>query len=247
MTRRALIIYCDDTKSGELEGPSKDNINLRSHLTSYLGGEWYDSEIVSLNNPTSHMIEAHIKIFCGDADYSFVVFSGHGFINANDNNIQYLEVADKDISIIKLLTKAERQTIIIDACRGIYKPHKEDFIKGSRSYNESFMGSLSSTRKMFDKAVQQTEEGVSILYAASENQSAVDSNVGGAYTYSLLKSCEQWGKNDQTRNILSIKDGHSLGTIFMKSRFVTNQTPKMEQEKRLRYFPLAVKVSSING
>jgi Caspase domain len=247
MIRRALIIYCDDTKSGKLKGPSKDNTNLRNHLTSYIGGEWYDFEIKSLNNPTSQMINVHIESFFENADYSFVVFSGHGFLNADEDYIQYLEVADKDISIAKLLTKAKRQTILIDACRGIYSPQQEDLIKASRSYGESFIGSLHSTRKLFETKVLEAEEGLSILYAANVNQSAVDSNIGGAYTYSLLKSCEQWGESNRSNNALTIKEAHELGSIYMKSKFLTNQTPVMQPEKRMKYFPLSVKLTPIYG
>lgn len=56
-----------------------------------------------------------------------MVFSGHGWINVDENNTQYLEVADGHVSINELITKADRQTILIDSCRGFFSPLMESF------------------------------------------------------------------------------------------------------------------------
>jgi hypothetical protein len=45
MTRKALIIYCDNTQSGELSGPSHDFENYQNYLKSHLGGEFHQSLI----------------------------------------------------------------------------------------------------------------------------------------------------------------------------------------------------------
>ena len=52
MNRKALIIYCTETNSGSLTGPRMDNKNIREYLKSDVGGQWYDNEIISLENPT---------------------------------------------------------------------------------------------------------------------------------------------------------------------------------------------------
>jgi hypothetical protein len=243
MIRKAIIIYCDDTESGELKGPIADNINLNHHLTSTLGGEWYDSEILSLNNPTKSQVRIAIARHLSGADYTFVVFSGHGYISTLDDK-QYVELADGDITVRDLLSNAKRQTIIIDACRGYYTPTTKLFSKGVEGIYDSFTGEP-STRKLFSDHVLNCEAGLTVLFAASENESATDSDKGGAYLYSLLKVCELWNGTERGSK-LSVKNAHDLGTKYMKNNFDTIQNPAMNSEKRKRYFPLAVKWTAIN-
>lgn len=83
-----------------------------------------------------------------NSDYSFVVFSGHGWINTDEDNTQYLEVADGDISINVLITDADRQTILIDSCRGFLSPLMESFEKGLSGAVRTY-SSTTSTRTHF--------------------------------------------------------------------------------------------------
>ena len=102
MKRRALIIYCNDTGSGPLAVPLYDNSNFLEYLTSRLGSELYPGEILSLRNPKISDVSNAVSIHMKDADYTFTLVTGHGYINRNHNDLQYLEVADGDVSILKL-------------------------------------------------------------------------------------------------------------------------------------------------
>jgi len=73
MKRRALIIYMTDSPSGRLYGPEYDYENIHDYLTSNLGGNWYNNEIIALENATKRQLkEAIFQI--ADSDYTFVVF-----------------------------------------------------------------------------------------------------------------------------------------------------------------------------
>lgn len=245
MIRKALIIYCDNTESGELKGPTADNENIREHLTSRLGGEWYSNEILSLNNPTKNQVKQAITRHLNGADYTFVVFSGHGYISTYDNK-QYVELDDGDIRVRELFSDSRRQTLIVDACRGYYTPSPKLFSKGISGIYDSFKGEP-STRKLFSDHVINCEAGISVLYAASENESAVDSDNGGAYLFSIFRVCKLWEKNDNKSTKFTIREAHQYGTKYMLENFDTIQNPTTNQEKRQRYFPLAVKFNRING
>lgn len=239
MKRKALIIYCTNTASGKLSGPIHDNNNIRNYLQSDVGGQWAKNEIVSLRNPTKQMIASVIQQDFADIDYSFVVFTGHGCIN-QINGIQYLEISDGDISIKRLVTAAPRQTIIIDACRG-YEKINDSLEKSFSNLYENFSGHP-NTRQIFDAAVMQAEEGITVLYSADKDQSSLDTNKGGAYLYSLLSVCKQWEQNiSRTYLYYSIKDAHLDACEYLDENFITMQHPVMNQEKRKRYFPIAVK------
>jgi len=241
MKRRALIIYCNDTGSGPLTGPPYDNSNFLVYLTSRLGGEWYPGEILSLKNPKISDVSSAVSNHMKDADYTFTLFTGHGYINRNHNDLQYLEVADGDVSILKLRNGSLRQTIVIDACRGYYVPEDEAFIKGFRALSESFTGDIYSTRQIFDRAVLAADQGLTVLFAASENQTALDTGKGAAYLRSLLKVSENWEESNRRDTVLDLKTAHANAKIYLSNNFATSQVPAMTDEKRLIHFPFGVK------
>jgi hypothetical protein len=246
MNRRALIIYCDNTSSGSLTGPPFDNDNICYYLQSKLGGDWFDKEILSLPNPTSSIVAKAVNGFLKGADYTFVIFTGHGFINLDDNKRQYIELEDKDIWIGNLRTSAPRQTLIVDACRGYHSPFQE-LLKSFSDLFEDLIGDSTSTRQLFDNAVMRAEEGLSILYAASKNQTASDSDFGAAYLLSLLKVAELWSKTNTRSSVLNLKEVHEYAITYLRDNFETIQVPRMNSEKRNRYYPFAVKSISIHG
>jgi hypothetical protein len=155
-------------------------------------------------------------------------------------------VADTDISILSLRTTAKRQTLIIDACRGFYSPTKA-MLKGFSEIYEHFTGDPYSTRQMFENAVLMAEEGWTVLYAASRNQSALDTGNGAAYLLSLLRTSENWEAIDKKYNFIDLKVTHEQAKIYLKANFDTIQIPSMNNEKRMRYFPFAVKVTLLHG
>lgn len=247
MIRRALIIYCDTTESGKLNGPIEDEIKYRAFLKSQLGGNWLDDEILSLNNPTKNQVNRAITYFLSGSDYTFIVFSGHGYINTDLNNRQFLEINDGDISVTSLRTSSERQTLIIDACRGYYSPSAE-IQKGLSGISESTLFSAQkSTRNIFDNAVLNSEKGWTILYAANENETALDTDEGGAFLISMLETAKLWKRTEKRQNILEINIALTNAKKYLYENFDTIQKPVMNREKRNNYFPFAVKFIQING
>jgi hypothetical protein len=245
MIRRALIIHCNDTESGELDGPLQDNLNFRNYLTSSLGGNWYNKEIRSLQNPNPTQVAREINGFLNGADYTFIIFTGHGFINTDDRNRQYVELSNGDIPISNLKTTAKRQTLIVDACRGFFSPSRE-LTQPLGDVFEHYTGKR-ETRKIFDNAVIKAEEGWTILYAASTNQTALDTEEGAAYLLSLLKVAENWGNTNKEHNILPINVTHKRAKAYLSENFDTIQVPRKNAEKRKNHFPFAVKTTMING
>ena len=240
MKRRALIIYCDDTRSGKLPGPSCDNINLKGYLKSNLGGNWHDDEIYSLHNPTEFMVQKVKNNLLNDADYTFVVFSGHGGIDTSDNR-QYVELSDRDIPISSLVTSSRKQAMIIDACRGYFTRIQDTRQKNIRNHFMESFSAKASTRPLFENAIKQAEEGLTILFSASKNQTSLDTNKGGAYLLSLLAIAENWERTDRQSNIMNLQVAHLNASEYITSNFETIQKPTMNDEKRRVHFPFAVK------
>ncbi len=242
MKRRALIIYCDNTPSGKLRGTIKDAQNIKTFLTSLAGGEWRNDEIGFLRNPTSLRVKNAVNSFMKNADYTFTVFSGHGFINIKDGHQQYLELINGNIPLNRLITNAQKQTIIVDACREYFSAHHESlFIEES-----SFLGDIQhlerpSTRRIFDNAIKQAGKGINILYSASRNETALDTPSGGAFLFSLLYYAQKWSVTRNKFSYLPTNTALIRGAKIMYQKFDTNQKPIISSKLGHSFFPLAVK------
>ncbi len=183
IARKAIIIACPGQKGqkGYLPGTLKDIESYRGFLNSNLGGAWSNSEIFPLINPTLKDIKAELNKI--DGGYSFIVFTGHGFINPL-NNKQYIEIKDGHIWIGELQTRAKWQTLILDCCRGHYSSNE---IIGESYQNFSGGGLVKSTaldltfREHFDKNLFKCEQGIIVLFAASAKQAAGEEASFGGY------------------------------------------------------------------
>jgi hypothetical protein len=243
MKRRALIIYCSNTQSGELLGPVKDNFNYREFLKSSIGGNWYNHEVMSLPNPTSYEVSKAARNFLSGADYTFVIFSGHGFVDPF-TGIQYLELSDKSIPLARLKTTASRQTLIVDACRD-YKLHTNLSPTFQDYFSDSHLGIgdiHSSTRDIFNYAVLEAEPGIAVAFAADRGRSAIDTDNGGAYLLSLLCLAKRWeNSNDRENYFIPIDVAHYCAKQFLAENFDMRQNPILFTEKyRSNLFPLFV-------
>lgn len=243
MNRKALIIACDNTASGPLKGPQKDYENLRTFLEKREGGLWYDREIDYLLNPTIKMVQDKINQM--DADYTFVVFSGHGGTNLQDGQ-QYVELTDGDLYVGELITKANRQTILIDSCRTLFcdnpNVNEREFVRESL-FSKAFSSYTDEqVRLIYEKLILQCEAGITLLNSASENEASVDSKQGAAYICSLLKNASMWESQTRILDVLRVDEVHRLACTSIKRDFMTNQHPQIRPEKRHWYYPFALSI-----
>ncbi len=244
MKRRALIIYCDNTSPKRLVGPPMDKENYFAYLTSSLGGSWYDNEILPLHNPYPCDVSQAINGFMNDADYTLIIFSGHGAHEINTNQ-QLLELQGGDILISQLKTNAPRQTIIIDSCRVLYSAKRED-LKKYALLDESKL-SVGSTRTLFEQMLLETDEGLSVtMFSCSKNQSSGDSTEGGYYLLALLQVANEWSENEPFQKCLDLRAAHQLASEYIARNYLTTQTPELLPEKRSKYFPFAVKLTLLH-
>ncbi|HEY4291399.1 MAG TPA: caspase family protein [Puia sp.] len=202
---------------------------------------------MGLNNPHIEEVKYAVRTYMRTADYTLTIFTGHGYINQEKKTC--LEVMDGDIMVKDLKPPdVTCQAIIIDACREKYI--ESPIVAENRTFSkmvESTLG-IGSKRYIFDILTLSAPEGVSILYAASENQSSLDTDEGGAYLLSLLKITEHWRDTNDCDLALSLKEAHLLAAEYLEENFEdTIQTPKMLPQKRTIYFPFAVKNVPLYG
>lgn len=188
MKRVALLIG----NSNGLSGVKKDILNWTRFLKSDQGGQWYDSEIIPLMNPSKRdLLSAIDKIKKAYFDFCYVIFSGHGAykkgtileINGNDETIHENE----------LIGIAPRQISVFDCCRNILIEKSADSSLEMRMYSQG--GTMHrNIRPYYDDRIMSSIEQQVRLYACSINESALDTEEGGMYMKNLL-SCSMYVPN----------------------------------------------------
>lgn len=244
MKRRALIIYCDATDSGYLSSPSHDNQNFQDFLMSSLGGQWYAYEIQSLHNPKISMVRASINDFCSGADYTLVLYTGHGGTDRN-SGLQLLELSDGDISILDLRTDALKQLMIFDTCREYLEFRNEGMIKLAKLLDRK-RARENPTRALYDHFLRKAGDGISVMYSSSLNQASPDGDYGGYYLLSLIEVAKAWAKCVNIDQCFDISNAHLSAVKYMQANYPTIQKPQMVPEKRRVYFPFAVTRSMLS-
>jgi len=219
-----------------LKGVKIDIENYQTFLKSSSGGQWYENEIITLNEPDSERLIntiANIK-----SDYCFVAFCGHGQINSFTKQ-DYICLKDQDVYINNLVSKSDRQTIVLDVCRNI-ETNLPEIDSTFLTENLPILNESNTTRNIYDNAIEKTPKGIILVYSTLPFESgSEDIKRGGHFTYSLIKAGYEWGANKKN-GILSLDLAIEMSELIMKNTFTSNQKPIMGgQVRRLTFPPFA--------
>jgi len=235
MKRKAIIIGNNIGYKAPkiLKGVDYDLINYYKYLISDIGGEWYGDkykypEIEILHNKGKNDIIAAIRN-C-DADFSFVVFTGHGFIHSKDN-LTYICVSDGFLSENDLDTLVEKQTLILDCCREI-----ESLNEGTEAFSElvksdslrlfSSERTIINAREKFNNGLSASDDGCFTGYACLIDQTSSDNPTsGGIFSSALLKTGKDFGSRDRDHSQLTIRNAAQRTINTLNRNPFTDQVP----------------------
>lgn len=246
MKRKALIIHSPGTKGteGYLQGVEKDVINYTTFLRSPLGGAWSESEIELLPSPSYALVRGKLEAM-KDIEYTFVVFTGHGYHSDKRKESMICLSENEDMYAVELRMGAIKRTIIVDACRKISKEiQMESFSMKLAAKHENL--DPVQCRMYFDKRISECEKGFVVCNACSVDEYSYDSaKTGGYYSSALIEAAEDW----YTRStidlaskyaIASVPQLHEVAVDSVVRRSAGNQNPDIEKPRTEPYFPFAV-------
>jgi len=246
MNRKALLI----SNAGELgadnycDGVKVDIENYVNFLTSPLGGGWYSHEIETLDRPSVSALKNNLSEI-EKADYAFIVFCGHGYYSSARNSTILQLCKNEEIDSIELRSNTTKRTIILDCCREIVKDIITErviakFAEAKRDLN------FSECRRYFNEAINKCSSSLIVGYACSKDETAGDSaSIGGYYSYSILKSAEEWRKNNNVDiskkwSQLNIVHAHNSAIDSVRSLSGNTQNPEIDKPRSKPYFPFAI-------
>ena len=247
VSRKALIISSPGQAGtkGYLPGVEKDVPLYTSYLQSPLGGAWTTGEISILKSPSSAQVQAAVKAL-GSADYSMVVFSGHGYYSANRSSTIIELTPGVDIDSLELIQGTTKRTVILDCCRVVHAELVlEKMMRKSLAMADS-IPDAAQARFYYDKQISECPSGLVRLFGCSLNETAGDdAQLGGVYSHSLISSAEEWaksgGKNTSTNYyIFDVGDANESAAARVERLTGGTQHPTIQKPRSSPYFPFAV-------
>lgn len=251
LTKRALLIANPGEQDAEnyAKGVYVDLRNYHRFLNSPSGGAWEASEIESMDRPTRAAVQLKIAEFAR-YDYTFVMFSGHGWYSSVDRD-RILELRkDERVSSQELLLYAKKRTLVLDCCLVVH--HEPMMEKAARMVAFANAAHIPRTpnreacRKLFLEGIEKAPVGyVRISSCAIDERSWDDDNSGGRYNSSLIGIAEGWADREAHKHwssdaTLSIAEAHEGAAALTRNRSNGAQNPGIEKAKSGPYFPFAV-------
>lgn len=196
MKRRAILIFNDGGPSNYLPGVKIDKANYLQFLKTPEGGAWEDSEIkVYDNDCNKELLLAYINAYrlVEQTGYWLIIFSGHGYVNGNDQTILELSPGKEcAVDEIKKATDNARRLLIADSCRSVIHTIT-DSLKRERKLFSDTSASNAYRQRCKDLYLNQLEkvykDSFCAAYAAAYNQCANDDDAtGGYYSSELLRA-----------------------------------------------------------
>ncbi|MEI7997379.1 MAG: caspase family protein [Methylococcaceae bacterium] len=214
--RKALIVGINSYPTSPLTGCVNDANAMATILESHGdGAPNFGIKIMtspSLNITKSVLREAIEHLFTGDSDMALLYFSGHGFIKSTGGYLVTVDarkydegISMDDVLILANQSKAKNRVIILDCC------------------HSGALGSPSIT----NNSISQLSEGLSVLTASRDNETALEVNGSGIFT-SLVVDALKGGAADLRGNItpssLYAYVDEALGAWDQRPIFKTNVT-----------------------
>jgi len=182
--RKALVVGINDYNMKPLQGCVNDANAVKAILETHEGGA-PNFRVLPLTSPGTTVDRAKLRgsideLFSGDCDIALLYFSGHGFIKSTGGYLvttdakRYDEgVSMDEILVYANLSKAKNKIIILDCCHS---------------------GACGSPIIAGNNCAQ-LSEGLSVLTASRESESALELNGSGVFT-SLVINALQGGAAD---------------------------------------------------
>lgn len=239
--RKALVVGIDNYPSSTLRGCVNDANAIAGVLATHGDGSPnFDVRLVTSPSETigrTNLRKSIETLFAGEADVALFYFSGHGLIKSTGGYLVTTDAAkyDEGVSMDELLTyanqsKAKDKIIVLDCCHS--------GAAGTPTINENQMAQL--------------REGLSVLTASRDSESALEVNGRGVFT-SLVVDGMQGGAADLRGHVtpgsIYAYVDQALGpwdqrpifktnvTRFTSLRQITPRVPLDKLRKLVDYFP----------
>ena len=226
------------------KGVNQDVTRYQRFFTSIQGGAWKTDEIKTLIRPEPREVDLALSEL-KSADYSMVIFCGHGYSRKNETTMVEL-YKDCDYDPNNFKQGAERHTVILDCCRAVYEPVTESVLNHYELRASSdHSPALQHARAVFDDAVRRCPPGFAVLYACSLGETAGDNEeTGGVYSHALRSAALQLSETLSGSETASVVRVHNDAAQAVRHETGDHQNPTITKPRSEPYFPFCVSLNT---
>lgn len=241
MVRRALIIAAPGPPHTPrfLEGVGKDFINYQRFLRSPTGGAWAAEEIIPVYNATRAALLKVVRRL--QADYTFIVFSGHGGTEAGSGRT-FLEInpLGEYVWLEELITPARQQLVVLDSCRTLVGGLAGLINEQLRLFPSAL--TRATARQLFERHLSRCEPGRIVCFSCENGSASADTPGGGLFSNTLLDVAQQWAATPSQFGILPVLPALQQSQQVLH-RLAQTQQPGIRSSPAVRqhWFPLALR------
>lgn len=239
LVRRALVIGCPDK---DIPGVRVDMLSYPTFFRSAAGGGWFSSEITVLESPTEAKLKSEVQKL-READYSIVVFAGHGRYSPAKSTGMLTLSPGVEIDEFEIKLGAPRRTVIIDACRVL---PRRIILDEARASMEKYarVQDIQASRRIFDSHMTRCSEGIAMMYGCAIGEAASEeAEKGGFYSAALLAEGKRWGESSSSTpgGVLTVSEAHEGAERWVQRSTGLAQNPHGVFPRSVPRFPFAVR------
>jgi len=231
LNRRAILIGASPN-ANPIPSVYSDVARWSAFLLSSPGGAWREEEIVQLTDCDRNALRNAVSTSAG-VHYSLVVFAGYGKLVKGKLPWDEAQVTLRNGDCV-----AERElnpgtpscTLIFDCWASVIEERGAD--SSERGNPRDLDRDSAKYRALYDQSVMAAESGLAKVYALAQDGVAAPNET---FSQHLLAIASRWAADNH--GVLSLQEGVSLAA---EAR--SNQRVEYHGGRRLRHFPLAVRI-----
>lgn len=193
---RKLLLLANPGVQGVNWVPQVFNVlaRYRQYFKSPVGGYWQDDEIIDYEDIIDPKAEAswvatHIVEMTKTAEYSLIVFVGHGGVLRGEEHIQ---LSKGELCPISSLTDGMgypiKRTVIIDACRTFIGLNQQLLLEEQRTFSQTGQLLGNHCRNYYNQLISDSNPHVELIQSTQYNMPANTTVRGTVFSDALLNT-----------------------------------------------------------
>ena len=215
----------------------------RQYFQSPVGGYWSDDEIIpyaDISDPDAEAgwVVTHIADMSSNAEYSMIVFVGHGGVMQGQDQIQ---LSKGKLCPVSCMTDgmgfAVKRTVIIDACRTFIGATPQLLLEEQRTFSQAGLLLKSHCRDFYNKIIGDSSPHVELILSTQYGMPARTTERGTAFSDALLNTVG--GRTPLWNHLASVAPSREVSR--------TNQEVLQETCKSMGIFAQVPEINSTDG
>jgi hypothetical protein len=191
---RKLLLLANPGIQGVNWAPQVFNVleRYKQYFKSSVGGYWQDDEIIDyqdIDNPKAEAswVGTQLVDMTKNAEYSVIVFVGHGGAMHGDD---YIQLSKGELCPVSCLTDnmgyAVKRTVVVDACRSFIGAPQQLVLEEQRTFSQGGILLGIHCRDYYNEIINNSTPHIELIQSTQYGVPAVATSHGTAFSDALF-------------------------------------------------------------